>query len=129
MVSGGIKSLRTSGTYENSLELTREHLRRIDPREFSGDQRSMRLGALQAFRDAGREEHCASWVTTPPRGSAEWPTQTRLIARGLLPELWRGVIPLVLDMVAADRCRLLHLSGTDDNGIQLRSFYPQPSGS
>jgi ribose transport system substrate-binding protein len=131
-----IKSLRTSGHYENSLELTREHLRRSRSERIlvAAINDPCALGALQAFRDAGREEHCAIVghnASSEVHAELANPNSRLIGSVGYFPERYgEGVIPLVLDMVAGrpvpPATFVRHEMITAFN---LRSFYPQPSGS
>ena len=126
-----IKILRTSGHYENTMALTRAHLRRSRSERIlvAAINDPCALGALQAFRDAGREEHCAivghnaspeSHVELSQRGS-------RLIGSvGYFPERYgEGVIPLALDLLSGrpvpPATFVRHEMVTQSN---LRTFYP-----
>lgn len=126
-----IKILHTNGHYESALSVTRLHLRR------SRSQRSLvvaindpcALGALQAFRDAGREEHCAVvGHNASSEAHAELAKKgTRLIGSvGYFPERYgEGVIPLALNLLAGrpvpPATFIRHEMVTPAN---LRSFYP-----
>ncbi len=126
-----IKILHTSGHYENALALTRLHLRRSRSRRIlvAAINDPCALGALQAFRDAGREEDCA---IVGHNASSEAHTElaspgTRLIGSvGYFPERYgEGVIPLALDLLAGrpvpPATFVRHEMVTPSN---LRSFYP-----
>jgi ribose transport system substrate-binding protein len=126
-----IKILRTSGHYENTVALTRNHLRR------SRSQRTLvaaindpcALGALEAFRNAGREEQCAIvGHNASPEAHAELAKKgSRLVGSvGYFPERYgEGVIPLALDLLAgrpvSPATFVRHEMITSSN---LRTFYP-----
>jgi ribose transport system substrate-binding protein len=126
-----IKILRTSGHYENTVSLTRNHLRRSRSQRIlvAAINDPCALGALQAFRDAGREEHCAIvGQNASPDAHAELAQKdSRLIGSvGYFPERYgEGVIPLALDMLAGRSVPpatfIRHEMVTAAN---LRGFYP-----
>ncbi len=126
-----IKILRTSGHYENTMALTRAHLRRSRAEKIlvAAINDPCALGALQAFRDAGREEHCAIvGHNASPEAHAELSTKgSRLIGSvGYFPERYgEGVIPLALDLLAGrpvpPATFVRHEMVTPSN---LRTFYP-----
>ena len=101
-----IKILRTSGHYENTVALTRNHLRRSRSEKIlvAAINDPCALGALEAFRNAGREEHCAIvGHNASPEAHAELGKKdSRLIGSvGYFPERYgEGVIPLALDLLA-----------------------------
>ena len=103
---GQIKILRTSGHYENAVALTRNHLRRSRSEKIlvAAINDPCALGALEAFRNAGREEHCAIvGHNASPEAHAELGKKdSRLIGSvGYFPERYgEGVIPLALDLLA-----------------------------
>ena len=126
-----IKILHTNGHYENAQTLTRRHLRRSRSERIlvAAINDPCALGALQAFRDAGREEHCA---IVGQNASSEVHSElskkgTRLIGSvGYFPERYgEGVIPLALDLLAGrpvpSATFVRHEMVTPSN---LRSFYP-----
>ena len=100
-----IKILRTSGHFENTVALTRSHLRRSRSERIlvAAINDPCALGALQAFRDAGREEHCAIVGHNASREAhAELAEkESRLVGSvGYFPERYgEGVIPLALDLL------------------------------
>lgn len=104
-----IKVLRTSGHYEKSLELTRDYLRHTRSERIlvAAINDPCALGALQAFRDAGREEHCAivGHNASPEVYQELSRRNSRLVGSvGYFPERYGdGVIPLALDMLAGRR--------------------------
>jgi ribose transport system substrate-binding protein len=101
-----IKILRTSGHYENTVALTRNYLRRSRAQKIlvAAINDPCALGALQAFRDAGREEHCAIvGHNASPEVHAELARKnSRMIGSvGYFPERYgEGVMPLALDLLA-----------------------------
>lgn len=101
-----IKILRTSGHYENTLALVRKYLRysRAERILVAAINDPCALGALHAFRDAGRENHCAIvGQNASPESHTELAEKaSRLIGSvGYFPERYgEGVIPLALDMLA-----------------------------
>jgi ribose transport system substrate-binding protein len=101
-----IKTLRASGHYESALAMTRIHLRRSKAERIlvAAINDPSALGALQAFRDAGREEHCAivGHNASPEAHGEIGNIHSRLIGSvGYFPERYgEGVIPLALDMLA-----------------------------
>jgi ribose transport system substrate-binding protein len=126
-----IKILHTNGHYENAHTLTRLHLRRSRSQRIlvAAINDPCALGALQAFRDAGREEHCA---IVGHNASSEVHSElankgTRLIGSvGYFPERYgEGVIPLALDLLSGrpvpSATFVRHEMVTPSN---LRSFYP-----
>jgi len=127
-----IKILRTSGHYENTIALTRNHLRRSRSERIlvAAINDPCALGALEAFRDSGREEHCAIvGHNASPEAHAELAEKTsRLVGSvGYFPERYgEGVIPLGLDLLAGrpvpPATFVRHEMITSAN---LRSFYPQ----
>jgi ribose transport system substrate-binding protein len=129
-----IKILRTSGHYENTVALTRAHLRRSSSERIlvAAINDPCALGALQAFRDAGREEHCAIvGHNASPDAHAELGRKgSRLIGSvGYFPERYgEGVIPLALDLLAGRAVPpatfVRHEMVTQSN---LRAFYPSNS--
>jgi ribose transport system substrate-binding protein len=126
-----IKILRTSGHYENTIGLTRNHLRRSRSERIlvAAINDPCALGALEAFRDAGREEHCAIvGHNASPEAHAELAEKnSRLVGSvGYFPERYgEGVIPLALDLLAGGPVPpatfIRHEMITSAN---LRSFYP-----
>ena len=100
-----MKILRTTGHYENTVALMRAHLRRSRAERILvvAINDPCALGALQAFRDAGREEHCAIvGHNASPEVHAELAVKnSRLIGSvGYFPERYgEGVIPLALDLL------------------------------
>ena len=101
-----IKILRTSGHYENTVALTRNHLRRSRSERIlvAAINDPCALGALEAFRNAGREEQCAIvGHNASPEAHAELAKkESRLVGSvGYFPERYgEGVIPLALDLLA-----------------------------
>jgi ribose transport system substrate-binding protein len=130
-----VKILRTSGHYENTVALTRSHLRRSRAERIlvAAINDPCALGALQAFRDAGREEQCAIvGHNASPEAHAELAKKgSRLVGSvGYFPERYgEGVIPLALDLLAGrpvpPATFIRHEMVTPAN---LRAFYPAPSG-
>jgi ribose transport system substrate-binding protein len=126
-----VKILRTTGHYENTVALTRAHLRRSRAERILvvAINDPCALGALQAFRDAGREEHCAIvGHNASPEVHAELATKnSRLIGSvGYFPEKYgEGVIPLALDLLGGrpvpPATFVRHEMVTPAN---LRAFYP-----
>ncbi len=126
-----IKILRTSGHYENTVALTRNYLRRSRAERIlvAAINDPCALGALQAFRDAGREEHCAIvGHNASPDAHAELASRnSRLVGSvGYFPERYgEGVIPLALDLLAGRSVPpatfIRHEMVTPTN---LRTFYP-----
>ncbi len=126
-----IKVLRTSGHYEQTLALTRRQLRRSKAQRIlvAAINDPCALGALQAFRDAGREEHCAIvGHNASPDVHQELATRgSRLIGSvGYFPERYgEGVLPLALDLMngraVPPATFVKHEMVTPAN---LRSFYP-----
>ncbi len=126
-----IKILRTSGHYENTMALTRNHLRRSRSERIlvAAINDPCALGALQAFRDAGREEHCAIvGHNASPEAHAELAKKnSRLVGSvGYFPERYgEGVIPLALDLLAGRSVPpatfIRHEIVTPSN---LHTFYP-----
>ena len=100
-----VKILRTTGHYDNTVALTRAYLRRSRAEHIlvAAINDPCALGALQAFRDAGREEHCAIvGQNASPEAHAELAAKTsRLVGSvGYFPERYgEGVIPLALDIL------------------------------
>jgi ribose transport system substrate-binding protein len=126
-----IKILRTSGHYENTMALTRAHLRRSRSERIlvAAINDPCALGALQAFRDAGREDHCAIvGHNASPEAHAELAKKgSRLVGSvGYFPERYgEGVIPLALDLLSGRAVPpatfVRHEMVTQSN---LRAFYP-----
>ena len=126
-----IKILRTSGHYENTVALTRSYLRRSRAEKIlvAAINDPCALGALQAFRDAGREEHCA---IVGQNASAEAHAElarkgSRLIGSvGYFPERYgEGVIPLALDLLAGKPVpRATFIRHEMVTSANLRAFYP-----
>jgi ribose transport system substrate-binding protein len=129
-----IKVIRTSGHYESTLALTRRYLRRSKAQRIlvAAINDPCALGALQAFRDADREEHCAIvGHNASPEAHAELARRgSRLVGSvGYFPERYgEGVIPLALDLLAGKQVPpatfVKHELVTPAN---LRSFYPTTS--
>jgi ribose transport system substrate-binding protein len=127
-----IKILRTSGHYENTVALTRSYLRKSRAQRIlvAAINDPCALGALQAFRDAGREEHCAIvGQNASAEAHAELATRgSRLIGTvGYFPERYgEGVIPLALDLLTGKPVPpatfVRHEMVTPSN---LRAFYPE----
>lgn len=127
-----IKILHTNGHFENTVALTRAHLRRSRSQRIlvAAINDPCSLGALQGFRDADREEHCA--IVGHNASSdvyQELASKTsRLIGSvGYFPERYgEGVIPLALDLVAGRPVPpanfVRHEMVTSSN---LRVFYPE----
>lgn len=127
-----VRILHTNGHFESALAATRAHLRR------SRSKRSLvvaindpcALGALQAFRDAGREEDCAivGHNASPEVHPELARSGSRLIGSvGYFPERYgEGVIPLALNLLAGRAVPpatfIRHEMVTPHN---LRSFYPR----
>ena len=61
LAANQVKILRTNGHFESALALTRNYLRRTRSERIivAAINDPCALGALQAFREADREEHCA----------------------------------------------------------------------
>jgi ribose transport system substrate-binding protein len=128
-----IKVLRTSGHYENTLALTRRHLRRSKAQRIlvAAINDPCALGALQAFRDAGREDHCAivGHNASPEVHEELAKRNSRMIGSvGYFPERYgEGVIPLALDILMSKPVPpatfVKHEMVTSAN---LRTFYPSP---
>lgn len=126
-----IKILRTSGHYENTVALTRNYLRRSKAERIlvAAINDPCAMGALQAFRDAGREEHCAivGHNASPEAHSELAKKNSRLVGSvGYFPERYgEGVIPLAMDLAAGRAVPpatfVRHEMVTSSN---LRSFYP-----
>jgi ribose transport system substrate-binding protein len=126
-----IKILRTSGHYENTVALTRNHLRRSRSERIlvAAINDPCALGALEAFRNAEREECCAIvGHNASPEAHAELAKKgSRLVGSvGYFPERYgEGVIPLALDLLAgrpvAPATFVRHEMITSSN---LRAFYP-----
>ena len=126
-----IKILRTSGHYENTVALTRSYLRRSRAERIlvAAINDPCALGALQAFRDAGREEHCAIvGQNASPEAHPELAKKnSRLVGSvGYFPERYgEGVIPLALDLLGGrpvpPATFVRHQMVTPSN---LRAFYP-----
>jgi ribose transport system substrate-binding protein len=126
-----VKILRTSGHFENTVALVRNHLRRSKAERIlvAAINDPCALGALQAFRDAGREEHCAIvGHNASPEAHAELAKRgSRLVGSvGYFPERYgEGVIPLALDLLAGRAVPpatfVRHEMVTPAN---LRMFYP-----
>lgn len=126
-----IKILRTSGHYENTVSLVRGYLRRSRAERIlvAAINDPCALGALQAFRDAGREEHCAIvGHNASNEAHAELANKaSRLVGSvGYFPERYgEGVIPLALDLLAGRPAPpanfVRHEMITPSN---LRMFYP-----
>jgi len=126
-----VKILRTSGHYENTVALVRNYLRRsrADRILVAAINDPCALGALQAFRDAKREEHCAivGHNASPEAHSELANKNSRLIGSvGYFPEHYgEGVIPLALDLLAGrpvpPATFVRHEMVTSAN---LRVFYP-----
>ena len=127
-----IKILRTSGHYENTIALTRSHLRRSRSEKIlvAAINDPCALGALQAFRDAGREEHCAIvGHNASPEAHAELAKKgSRLIGSvGYFPERYgEGVIPLALDLLAGRAVPpATFIRHEMVNPSNLHAFYPE----
>jgi ribose transport system substrate-binding protein len=127
-----IKILRTSGHYENTLALTRTHLRKTKAKRIlvAAINDPSALGALQAFRDAGREEQCAiaSHNASPEVFEELAKKESGLIGSvGYFPERYgEGVIPLALDLLAGKRVpRATFVHHEMITSANLRSFYPE----
>jgi ribose transport system substrate-binding protein len=129
-----IKILRTSGHFENTFALVRSHLRRSRSERVlvAAINDPSALGALQAFRDVGREEHCAIVghnASQEAHGELA-STSSRLVGSvGYFPERYgEGVIPLALDLLRGrpipPATFVRHEMITASN---LRSFYPLSS--
>ncbi len=126
-----VKILRTTGHYENTVSLTRAYLRRSRAERIlvAAINDPCALGALQAFRDAGREEHCAIvGHNASPESHPELAARnSRLIGSvGYFPEKYgEGVIPLALDLLngrpVPPATFVRHEMITSAN---LRSYYP-----
>ncbi len=126
-----IKILRTSGHYENTVALVRSYLRRSRAERIlvAAINDPCALGALQAFRDAGREQQCAivGHNASPDVHAELARKESRLIGSvGYFPERYgEGVIPLALDLLAgrpvAPATFIRHEMVTPAN---LRTFYP-----
>lgn len=131
---GQIKFLHTNGHYENTVALTRAYLRRSRSKRIlvAAINDPCAVGALQGFRDADREEHCAivgqnassdALVEMASRDS-------RLIGSvGYFPERYgEGVIPLALELLAGRHVPpanfVRHEMITSSN---LHVFYPTNS--
>ena len=129
-----IKILGTSGHYENTVALTRRYLRRSRAERIlvAAINDPCALGALQAFRDAGREEHCAivGHNASPEAHEELARKNSRLVGSvGYFPERYgEGVIPLALDLLAGrpvpPATFIRHEMVTPSN---LRAFYPTNS--
>jgi ribose transport system substrate-binding protein len=126
-----IKVLRTSGHLENTVALTRKFLRRSRSERIlvAAINDPCALGALQAFRDAGREEHCAivGHNASPESHSELANKNSRMIGSvGYFPERYgEGIIPLALNLLSGrpvpPATFVRHEMITPFN---LRSFYP-----
>jgi ribose transport system substrate-binding protein len=126
-----IKILRTSGHYENTVALTRAHLRRSRSEKIlvAAINDPCALGALEAFRDAGREEQCA---IVGHNASAEAHAElakknSRLVGSvGYFPERYgEGVIPLALDLLAGRSVPpATFIRHEMINSSNLHTFYP-----
>jgi ribose transport system substrate-binding protein len=126
-----IRILRTSGHFENTVALIRGHLRRSRSERIlvAAINDPCALGALQAFRDAGREEHCAIvGHNASPEAHGELANKSSRFAGsvGYFPERYgEGVIPLALDLLCGrpvpPATFVRHEMITASN---LRSFYP-----
>jgi ribose transport system substrate-binding protein len=126
-----IKILRTSGHYENTVALTRNHLRRSRSERIlvAAINDPCALGALAGFREAGREEHCAivSHNASPEAHAELAEKSSRLIGSvGYFPERYgEGVIPLALDLLAGRPVPpATFIRHEMINSSNLRSFYP-----
>jgi ribose transport system substrate-binding protein len=129
-----VKILRTSGHFENTVALTRNYLRRSRAERIlvAAINDPCALGALQAFRDTGREEHCAivGHNASPESHSELARKGSRLIGSvGYFPERYgEGIIPLALDMLAGrpipPAIFVHHEMVTPAN---LRTYYPADS--
>lgn len=126
-----VKILRTSGHFENTMALTRNYLRRSRAERIlvAAINDPCALGALQAFRDAGREEHCAivGHNASPDAHTELARKNSRLVGSvGYFPERYgEGVIPLAIDLLAGrpvpPATFVRHEMVTPAN---LRAFYP-----
>jgi len=128
---GRVKVLRTSGHYENTLALTRRYLQRTKATKIlvAAINDPCALGALQAFRDLDREEHCAIVGHNASR-EAHIELANRnshfIGSVGYFPERYgEGIIPLALKLLAGlpvpKATFVKHEMITSSN---LRSFYP-----
>jgi ribose transport system substrate-binding protein len=129
-----ITMLKTSGHMESAHEKVRQHLRKSRGERIlvSAINDPCALGALLAFREAGREAHCA--VVSQNASEEVHPELrkpgSRLIGSvGYFPERYgEGVIPIALDLLAARRVPhatfVRHQMVTAAN---LDSFYPRVS--
>lgn len=130
-----VKILRTTGHYENTVALVRAHLRRSRAEHVlvAAINDPCALGALQAFRDAGREEHCAIvGQNASPEAHAELSRKNSRLVGSVryFPERYgEGVIPLALDLLAGrpvpPATFVRHEMVTPAN---LRAFYPSTCG-
>jgi ribose transport system substrate-binding protein len=90
------------------------------------------MGALQAFRDAGREEHCAIvGHNASPEAHAELSEKSsRLVGSvGYFPERYgEGVIPLAVDLLRGRSVpRATFVRHEMITASNLSSFYPLSS--
>ena len=131
-----VKILRTNGHYDNTVALTRAYLRRSRAEHIlvAAINDPCALGALQAFRDAGREGHCAIvGQNASPEAHDELAAKTsRLVGSvGYFPERYgEGVIPLALDLLngraVPPATFVRHEMITPAN---LRAYYPVSSAA
>ena len=126
-----IRVIKTNGHQEAAYEKVRQHLQKTRAKHIlvSAINDPCALGALFAFREAGREEQCA---ITGQNASQEVHAELQNRAIGLIgsvgyfPERYgEGVIPLALDLLAgrhvAPATFVRHQMVTPAN---FRSFYP-----
>jgi ribose transport system substrate-binding protein len=125
-----VKMLPTNGHYENALALTRNYLRRTRSERIivAAINDPCALGALQAFRDADREEHCAivGHNVSPDVHAELSKKDSRLIGSvGFFPERYgEDVIPLALEVLAGRRVsRVTFVRHEMITSSNLHSYY------
>jgi ribose transport system substrate-binding protein len=126
-----IKILHTTGHYDNSVTLVRRHLMRSKAQRIlvAAINDTAALGALHAFRDLGREEHCAivGHNASNEAGLEIIARNSRLVGCvGYFPERYgEALIPLALDILAGQDVPqtnfIKHEMITPQN---IDSFYP-----
>lgn len=126
-----IKRLDTSGHFENALALVRRHLQSCRSKRIlvAAINDASALGALQAFRDLGREEQCAivSHNASSEIHSELRRKDTRLIGSvGYFPERYgAGIVPLALDILCGRKVsRVNFVRHEMITGRNIDSFYP-----